>query len=62
MTDGKRMLRIRDVALELDLSASTVKKEIALGRLTALRFGRKTIRILREDLAAYLEAKRGGAA
>jgi excisionase family DNA binding protein len=50
----ERWLVIQDVARKLDMSESSVRREIKLGRLTAYRFG-KIIKISEGDFLKYRE-------
>ena len=56
ITNG-RMLSLSDVAEQLDVSLSTVRRRIAEGALRVHRIGR-AIRISHVDLAAFLAATR----
>jgi len=53
--DG-RPYRVADVAALLDVHPSTIYRDIAAGRLRALRVGSRkgAVRILPDDLKAYL--------
>lgn len=50
---------IHEVARDLLVSESQVRKLIRLGELPAMRIGRRII-VFREDVLAYIEQKRKG--
>ena len=49
-----RLLTIADVATELGLSTTTIKRRIARGDLPAFRDGTRIVRIRRTDLDGYI--------
>ncbi len=53
-----RLMPLRDVADQLDVSLSTLRRRIAEGALRVHRIGR-AIRISEADLGAFLAASRG---
>jgi excisionase family DNA binding protein len=50
-----RLLRLNDVAVELDVSRSTVKRWARSGALPVFRHGR-TVRVRESDLRAFVAA------
>lgn len=54
-----QLLTLPQVAARLQVSLSTVRRLITAGSLKAVRIGR-SLRVRPEDLAAYIEANRGG--
>lgn len=50
----KTALTIAEVCHETSLCRASISKEIAAGRLEAVRYGRRVI-VLRKDLEAFLE-------
>ena len=57
----KLFLTLKEAASFLNLSVGTVRNEIKRGRLRVVRFGTedKAVRIMREDLIAFVEQVRG---
>jgi len=53
--DRKNMLSLNEAAAELGISRDTVRRLIADGRLLALRFAPRCIRIRRKDLEVFVE-------
>jgi excisionase family DNA binding protein len=54
MDDPQQLLTLQEVAAYLRVSISTVRREIAKGRLEAVRVGH-LYRVRRADMNAYLE-------
>ena len=57
---AQRILSLGDVAQRLDVSVRTVQKWVRDGRLTVVRLGVKTTRVLEEDLTRFLQSSREG--
>ena len=51
--NGERLLRLSDVAVELDCSVATVKRRVREGALPAFRDGR-IVRVRESDLTRYV--------
>jgi len=49
-----RLMTLNEVAAALDVSTSTVRREIACGQLTVVRI-RDTVKVDAQDLEAYIE-------
>ncbi len=53
-----RLLSVKQVAEELNVSIKTIRRQIASGAMIAHRIGR-SIRVSADDLAAYRNRRRG---
>ena len=60
--DPAQLLSLQQAAEESACSVSTIRNLLARGDLTAYRFGRRLIRIRRQDLEALLQPYQGGQA
>ncbi len=52
------MLTVKEVSKELGVSLALVYREIQAGRLHVHRFGKRTYRISRSDLEAYVDGSK----
>jgi excisionase family DNA binding protein len=59
VNDPHQLLTVPEVAKLLHVSAVYVRREIRDGALRTVRLGR-SVRIARDDLQSYIEAKREG--
>jgi excisionase family DNA binding protein len=53
---GRELLTVSEVARELDVSETTILREIADGKLVALRVRKTIIRIERDALSRYIRS------
>ena len=60
--DPAQLLSLQQAAEESACSVSTIRNLLARGDLTAYRFGRRMIRVRRQDLEALLQPYQGGQA
>lgn len=54
------LLRVEDVARELDVSVTSAWRLVHSGALPCVRYSTKLIRVHRDDLVAYIQKLRGG--
>ena len=54
------LLRVEDVARELDVSVTSAWRLVHSRALPCVRYSRKLIRVHRDDLVAYVQKLRGG--
>ena len=55
--EALRVYTVSEVARLLSTTSLTIRKEIRSGRLKAARWGDVSLRILHEDLVAYLHSR-----
>jgi excisionase family DNA binding protein len=53
-SDDNRLLRVKDVAVMLDLSEQTIRKWIKSGALKVQRLGQRSIRVRWIDVLEYI--------
>lgn len=57
--EAQRLLRFRDVRELTGLSEGYIRSQIARGALPVVRFGARALRVKKQDLDAFIEARRG---